>query len=195
MKVLVVSNLYPPDFIGGYELGCRQVVDNLRGRSHEVRVLTSAPRTPVPAEPHVRRRFKLIVDQFNPYILAKRVPVSGHLAEAESLYINANNVFSLIEELEEFRPDVVYLWNLVGVGGLGLVGCLHHLHVPWVWHLMDCVPLNICKRQATVIFVLRASSSARCAGPTWPAAGGWSMRSKPVEFVSTARSRSCRTGL
>jgi hypothetical protein len=27
VKVLVVSNLYPPDVMGGYELGCRQAVD------------------------------------------------------------------------------------------------------------------------------------------------------------------------
>ena len=47
MKILVLSNLYPPDFIGGYELGCRQVSDALRGRGHEVLVLTSAPRLPI----------------------------------------------------------------------------------------------------------------------------------------------------
>ena len=36
MKILVVSNLYPPDVIGGYELGCRQAVDALRARGHDV---------------------------------------------------------------------------------------------------------------------------------------------------------------
>ena len=60
----------------------------------------------------------------------------------ESLLINARNVFGLIEELEEFRPDVVYLWMLTGLGVLGLLGCLHHLQVPWVWHLMDDVSLG-----------------------------------------------------
>ena len=29
MKVLVLSNLYPPDYIGGYECGCKQAVDAL----------------------------------------------------------------------------------------------------------------------------------------------------------------------
>ena len=33
---------------------------------------------------------------------------------------------------------------LVGVGGLGLVSCLHHMRVPWVWHLMDEVPSKLC---------------------------------------------------
>ena len=27
MKILVISNLYPPDALGGYEMGCRQVVE------------------------------------------------------------------------------------------------------------------------------------------------------------------------
>ena len=59
MRVLVLGNLYPPDVIGGYELGCKQAVDALRGRGHDVRVLTSAPRTPVRGEPHVARRLRL----------------------------------------------------------------------------------------------------------------------------------------
>jgi len=41
MKILVVTNLYPPQHIGGYELGCRDVVEKLCARGHNVRVLTS----------------------------------------------------------------------------------------------------------------------------------------------------------
>jgi glycogen synthase len=41
MRVLVLSNFYPPHFIGGYELGCRDVVEGLKARGHDVRVLTS----------------------------------------------------------------------------------------------------------------------------------------------------------
>ena len=67
------------------------------------------------------------------------------------MQIKAFNVHCLITELEEFRPDVVYLWLLNGVGGLGLVSCLHYLRVPWVWHLMDDVPLQLCRRGAAVI--------------------------------------------
>ena len=31
MRVLVISNLYPPDFLGGYELACGQAAEGLRG--------------------------------------------------------------------------------------------------------------------------------------------------------------------
>ncbi|MBU1727395.1 MAG: hypothetical protein KJ880_07180, partial [Candidatus Omnitrophica bacterium] len=41
MKILVISNYYPPRVIGGYELACREAVEGLRAKGHEVSVLTS----------------------------------------------------------------------------------------------------------------------------------------------------------
>lgn len=38
MKIAVFSNLWPPAFRGGYEIGAAQVVQELRKRGHEVRV-------------------------------------------------------------------------------------------------------------------------------------------------------------
>jgi glycogen(starch) synthase len=143
VRILVVSNLYPPDYMGGYELGCRQMVDALRGRGHEVRVLTTVPRAPVPSEPHVRRTLRL-TDIFSHYLFTHSAPITSMLAEAESHHINAANVHALLAELEDFRPDVTYVWMTIAVGGLGLLGCLHYLGKPWVWHLMDCVPLVLC---------------------------------------------------
>ena len=67
MRVLVLSNLYPPDFFGGYELGCRQAAGALADAGHDVLVLTSAPRVPVSSEPHVRRELQL-TDVYNPYL-------------------------------------------------------------------------------------------------------------------------------
>ncbi len=40
LRILVLSNLYPPAVIGGYEIECDTVVTHLR-ESHEVLVLTS----------------------------------------------------------------------------------------------------------------------------------------------------------
>lgn len=41
MRILVISNFYPPYYIGGYELGCQAVVVGLKARGHDVKVLTS----------------------------------------------------------------------------------------------------------------------------------------------------------
>src|SRR5207302_8069804 len=50
----------------------------------------------------------------------------------------------LATEVAAFEPDVAYLWNLLGLGGLGLVGWLEAHSIPWVWHLMDAVPRQLC---------------------------------------------------
>ena len=41
MRVLFVSNLYPPNVVGGYERLCFEVASAFAARGHEVAVLTS----------------------------------------------------------------------------------------------------------------------------------------------------------
>jgi glycosyltransferase involved in cell wall biosynthesis len=41
LKILTLSSLYPPHHVGGYELGCRDVVEALKRRGHTIKVLTS----------------------------------------------------------------------------------------------------------------------------------------------------------
>jgi glycogen synthase len=144
LKILVLSNLYPPDFIGGYEIACAQMVDAFRRRGHDVRVLASAPRTPVPEVPGVLRRFQL-AEEWNwsaddPW----SHPLGARLRDARSRFVNASNIHVLTTALEEFEPDVLYLCNLIGLGGLALIACLNHLGVPWVWQLGDNVPGTLC---------------------------------------------------
>jgi glycosyltransferase involved in cell wall biosynthesis len=163
MRILVLSNLYPPDFIGGYELACSQVVDALRRHGHDVLVLTSAPRIPVPPASHVRRTLKL-TDVYNIHCLERMAPVTHLLYQAEANFINAHNVHGLTTALEEFRPDAAYVWNINGLGGLGLIGCLQHLRVPWVWHLMDRVPVDLCRYGGRVIAALAREFERRVQG-------------------------------
>jgi len=150
MKILVLSYLYPPDIIGGYELGCKQAVDGLREQGHEVHVLTSTPRTPVRAEPHVFRRFHLTDVWYN----AKRTqshPAVNQVWEVDAKWFSSHNIHFLIHEIESFQPEVVYVWMLEGVGGLGLIGCLEYLKIPWVWHLMDEVPALLCSNNWKIV--------------------------------------------
>jgi glycosyltransferase involved in cell wall biosynthesis len=146
MRILVLSNLYPPDVIGGYELGCSHVVSELMDRGHDVRVLTSVPREPVDAEPHVHRTLR------QPELFhSSRRHLRSPFWELESNLLNSGNVHDLLAEIEAFEPDVCYLWNLVGIGGAGLVGALEFLGVPWLWHLMDCVPLSLAEFDGRVL--------------------------------------------
>lgn len=163
MKVLALSNLYPPDFVGGYELACAHVVDGLRLRGHDARVLTAAPRNPVTSSPsHVLRRFKLI-DEWNPNGMGNQY-LSYRLDEAESRLVSAYNIHVLTSTLDEFNPDVVYVCNNVGLGGLGLMTCLEFLRVPWVWQLGDCAPLLLCSTGLNTFRALADEFSRRMQG-------------------------------
>ncbi len=42
MKILVISDLYPPYQVGGYEINCKDSVEALVDRGHEITVLTSS---------------------------------------------------------------------------------------------------------------------------------------------------------
>lgn len=152
MKVLVVSNLYPPDVMGGYEVCCAHMVDALRGRGHEVRVLTASPRTPTgrPDPPHVRRRLKL-VDIWSTYAYQQNMPVTACLDQNESHRISAHNVHVLLDEVADFRPDVTFLHMLLGLGAMGLLACLEHVRMPWVWQLGDDVPVKMCWLQGRLV--------------------------------------------
>jgi D-inositol-3-phosphate glycosyltransferase len=56
LKIDVLTNLYPPDVTGGYELLARDVVQGLLARGHKVRVLTTGADT---GEPGITRSLRL----------------------------------------------------------------------------------------------------------------------------------------
>ena len=144
MRVLVVSNLFPPDVQGGYELGCGQLVAELAQRRHDVRVLTSSPRAvPYPgADPLVQRVLR-VDDVWDDEMAARSDPRVRRATLARACLVDVHNLQLLHDQVENFSPDVVYLWNLVGVGGAGLAMGVQLLGVPWVWHLMDAVPVQL----------------------------------------------------
>jgi glycosyltransferase involved in cell wall biosynthesis len=99
MKILVVTNLYPPHHVGGYELGCRDVVEQLRARGHAVRVLTSTfrLRENAGAETDVERSLHFITDDAGP----------AHDKRAECR--------KLAQAVKNFSPDIIYFWNQAGL--------------------------------------------------------------------------------
>jgi glycosyltransferase involved in cell wall biosynthesis len=98
---------------------------------------------PTESIPHVRRDLSL-ADLWDFYSEQRSTPLTLRLRELEAFQVSAFNVHALLTTIERFKPEVVYVWMLVGIGGLGLVACLQHLGIPWVWHLMDEVPTKLC---------------------------------------------------
>ncbi len=145
----MISNLFPPEFLGGYELGCEQMVRELRSYGHEVRVITSgSPLAASRQSDGVERDLELAPI----YSLERLLSVSPSLLQffhQRSRIVNPNNALRIARTIEEFQPDVAYLWNLLGLGGLGVLALLAAEGVQWVWHVMDAIPAELCADTGT----------------------------------------------
>lgn len=96
MRILVVSNLYPPVARGGYEVECSAVVERLSA-SHEVLVLTSSvERSHAPHDERVRRELAFLS-------LDHRGAVRAPLAAVRSVGVARRAL--------AWEPDLVYVWN------------------------------------------------------------------------------------
>lgn len=134
MRVLVLSNLYPPNAMGGYELSCRDVVDRWRTRGHEVTVLTTRGAVqgvvePATEEPHVRRE----LDWYWAEHAFLRPPPRARLV------LEQHNHARLQAALREVRPDVVSVWHMGGMS-LSLLTALDDSGVPVVYNVCDDWP-------------------------------------------------------
>lgn len=111
MRILALSNLYPPNVVGGYERLCHAVCTELAARGHAVTVLTSRHGGKVADYPGlaVRREWDLRTgaDIYAPY--------EG--SEADAAALAERNLATLHRTLEEVRPDVVFAWNLFFLDG------------------------------------------------------------------------------
>ncbi|MDK9689839.1 glycosyltransferase family 4 protein [Azospira sp.] len=132
MKILFVSNLFPPAHIGGYELACRDTVDMLIAAGHECHVLTSdfgiQPSIKVSdkaASYPIERVMQLHHNWGSPHIVSPFDTVQQH------------NLERLGEAITRIRPQVVYLWNLYGLGWklLQVLDCVDA--PPATFHFMD----------------------------------------------------------
>lgn len=132
MRILVVSNLYPPHHIGGYELCCKEAVDGLRKRGHEVCVLTSDYGVEKPEEEqHINRSLAIDLGPGGRHFGGR--PADLLTRTIELFRKEIRNFRAFRQTTKVWRPDVVYLWNLthisVSVGvqaaSMGLPTCYY----------------------------------------------------------------------
>ena len=101
MRILVVTNLYPPHYLGGYELGCQDVVEGLRVRGHLVHVITGKlrfGRDTLPAG-------EATIDRVLSVSLGNKLSRETHWEDCRQ--------FRVI--LKRFKPEIVYFWNQAGL--------------------------------------------------------------------------------
>lgn len=131
MKILTISNLYPPDAIGGYEILCLDVMRALAENGHDITILTSSYGGchVHSSEQKVLRRLTLLADQHNIY-----QPFDPDPRERER--INAANIAILKETITAINPELIFVWNLHFLDPSFLL-CLEHLERRIVYFLTD----------------------------------------------------------
>jgi glycosyltransferase involved in cell wall biosynthesis len=98
MRVVVVSNLYPPVAEGGYERRCKDTVDGL-AHLHEFLVLTSQRgRGEVDDDPQIRRQLPSLAHRRIDSIKAPRAALEGAAAMRAAI--------------ADWRPDLIFVWNI-----------------------------------------------------------------------------------
>jgi len=104
VRILFVSNLFQPEVLGGYEIGCSQVVESLREAGHDIEVLTSS------LVPKCDRDFVHPLLDCSIWVNLRDMPrlvKLRYLVRREK-----HNIRVFHEVLRSRKPDIVYFWNL-----------------------------------------------------------------------------------
>jgi glycosyltransferase involved in cell wall biosynthesis len=137
MRLLFVSNLYPPNTVGGYERLCADVAAAMVRRGHAVSVLTSnfgdTPAQPIDGQ-SVYRTLLLIAGAsiYQPY--------AGTPEQRQAL--DRHNVTEANRVIAAERPQAIFCWNLFFLDG-SLLHALAQSGLPMLAMLTDNWLINM----------------------------------------------------
>lgn len=132
MKVLFVSNLYPPAVSCGCGLVCEQVVDRFKGLGHSVQIVTSNYQS----DQYV---FDRNVHRILQLIPAHQQDQTGEISLSITDRIARTNSQRLFSFLTVYQPDVVLCWCLDRMS-LGPVFAAQELNIPVCYFVCDDHP-------------------------------------------------------
>ena len=141
MKILIISAVYPPPYVGGYELACKDIAEGLANRGHDVIILTSSyeMRREAAYNENVKRELNFFLEiQFDRFDIRGKV---------KAYFFDWRNYRSTIRQIKQFQPDVVYIWSLSWVSPLSILLASYQSGAPVVFHIMDWWLLGLTKPQ------------------------------------------------
>jgi glycosyltransferase involved in cell wall biosynthesis len=141
VRILLLSNLYPPYVEGGAEILASDVTCGLRDLGHEVAVLTSSFGLDRPAqEGHIWRTLRLApaahFDRQRPLWQQLGQPI--HYFRR---YHRPSNAKEVRRVLAATHADILYIWEVAGLGVNSVLGALSGLRIPIVFQLGSYVLL------------------------------------------------------
>jgi glycogen(starch) synthase len=115
MRILLVNNLYAPYGIGGAEIAARNYTAQLEKLGHEIFILTSSYGLDGPEqEGHIWRTLRYIPGHYWTF---------HYSANAEKLQ----------RTITELRPDLLYVWEISGLGLIPMLKVLNAASIPIVY--------------------------------------------------------------
>lgn len=138
MRVLTLTNMFPPQAMGGYELSCADVMKRFVARGHVVRVLTTdvvlAREQRVAGDPPAG----ISVDRTLQWYWRDHAFEQPRLRRR--LALERTNRRVLRRTIEATRPDVISVWGMGGMS-LSLIDTLNGSGVPVVYVVCDEWPV------------------------------------------------------
>ncbi len=135
MRILMLSNLYPPYAAGGAEILASDIAAGLERLGHEVLVLTSS---------HGLNQAK---QDGRVWRILREFPVA-HFNQSRSIAQQFNQLYSYYRRyhcaanaralrriVSAVKPDVLYVWEITGIGVTSLLKSIRTLNIPTVFHL------------------------------------------------------------
>lgn len=142
MKILVLTDLYPPYLRGGAELSCQSQVEALQKRGHAVQVLTSTWGLPRGRPSNEGQVFRLMrYHSANPAPTGRWAPWFLHAAVGRTRQILGalelrQNYAIARQVISQWKPDLVYAWHMQQVS-IAPVLAAQDLGIPVVFRLPD----------------------------------------------------------
>jgi glycosyltransferase involved in cell wall biosynthesis len=135
VRILLLSNLYPPYVEGGAEILARDVAAGLERLGHEVLVLASS--FGIAKAEQDGRIWRTLHLAPTAHFDRKR-PLWRQLDQPYNYYRRYHcpaNAVELRRLVDTIRPDVLYIWEIAGLGVNSLLKVLPGLKVPIIFHL------------------------------------------------------------
>jgi glycogen(starch) synthase len=127
VKILVISNLFPPLHAGTFDFRCQAVTEALTKRGHDIYVLTSKyGLTTEQRDREIARRL-LLNGKFDQPLITNY----GSMKELESF-----NNSVIMETINTFQPELVYVWSLQGLSK-SIIFTLRNSKIPTVYDVAD----------------------------------------------------------
>ncbi len=137
MRILVLTDLYPPVSIGGYEMRCKETVEEMRRLGHTVTVLTGRYKEKTaPDEPDVFRQLipYTLVNPFADLDFPDPLELAKRRYQIEWMLAGRKNYRTTRDLIGGCRPQVVFVWNMHSTGVASILAA-QDLGIPTVYNL------------------------------------------------------------